>query len=110
MDLARAVALQRRPKPGPLTMFNTQLSATDEAKFRRWKAKYAPRDSGFDYDLRGAFSAGIQPDPISGHWPDTFKKPNHPTFSNESRYAAQAPAQAGYWSNGRFIPMMAFGS
>jgi hypothetical protein len=30
------------------------------------------------------------PSAENGHWPDTFKKPNHPTFSVESQYATGA--------------------
>ncbi len=79
--------------------YDTPLKPQEEAQFKTWKAKYAPRDSGVDYDLRGAFKAGLTPDPQSGHWPDTFKKPNHPTFSNESQYAVGPDAaKAGYWA------------
>jgi hypothetical protein len=71
--------------------------------FERWKHRYAPNDSGEDYDLQSAFQAGIIPD-ASGHWPDLFKKPNHPTFSVESIYAVGADAaKAGRWENGIFI-------
>lgn len=80
--------------------FNTVLSPGDEAKFKDWKAKYAPRDSGADYDLRGAFKAGLTP-AANGHWPDTFKKPNHDTFSNESKYAAYG--NAGHWVDGQYV-------
>jgi len=38
-----------------------------------------------DYDLRGAFRAGAEAEG-NGHFPDTYKKPNHPTFSDESMY------------------------
>lgn len=86
------------------TNFDTPLSPDDETSFQAWKAKYAPQDSGFDYDLRGAFKAGLAPDPSTGHWPDTFKKPNHPTFSNQSIYAVDAPGMAGSWDGDKFIP------
>jgi hypothetical protein len=66
--------------------FNTVLSPDEEQQYQTWKAKYAPDDDGSDYDLKGAFKAGLTPDPKRGHFPDTFKKPNHPTFSNESEY------------------------
>jgi hypothetical protein len=79
--------------------FDTVLSPRDEQKFSEWKARFAPNDSGADYDLRGAFKANLTPD-ANGHWPDTFKKPNHPTFSNESIYANE---NAGRWLGGRFI-------
>lgn len=83
--------------------YETQLSAQDEAKFQQWKQKYAPRDSGADYDLRGAFKAGLTPDPKTGHWPDTFKKPNHPTFSDESIYAKDRPDLAGHWEGNTYV-------
>jgi hypothetical protein len=77
--------------------YNTDLG-DDEPKFQEWKSQHAPRDSGADYDLRGAYKSGLTPDPQSGHWPDTFKKPNHPTFSNQSQYATGAnAAKAGHW-------------
>ena len=88
--------------------YDTKLSPEDEAKFQDWKAKYAPNDSGQDYDLRGAYKAGVTPDPNTGHMPDTFKKPNHPTFSNESQYAPQsAQIWPGKWTgpnHDQFVP------
>jgi hypothetical protein len=66
--------------------FETALTDPEEQSFQKWKSIYAPNDSGADYDLRGAFKAGLTPDKQTGHWPDTFKKPNHPTFSPESIY------------------------
>ena len=91
-----------RPARDVDAQFNTILSPQEEAQFQQWKGRFAPRDSGEDYDLRGAFKAGLQPDPTSGHWPDTFKKPNHPTFSTQSRYAAYG--QPGQWQGETFIP------
>lgn len=81
--------------------FETVLPPTQEAKFQQWKLQAAPNDSGEDYDLRGAFLAGASPDK-NGHWPDTYKKPNHPTFSNESIYAKGRAA--GRWSGEVFTP------
>jgi hypothetical protein len=81
--------------------FDTKLSPKNEEAFKAWKKKFAPSDSGADYDLRGAFKAGLKPDK-NGHWPDTFKKPNHPTFSDESRYAKFG--KPGHWDGDTFIP------
>ena len=88
---------------GPWSGYNTILTKEGEAAYQAWKAKYAPNDSGVDYDLRGAFAAGVTPS-ANGHFPDTFKKPNHPTFSVESRYAKFRPFDAGYWNGDTFIP------
>lgn len=85
------------------TRYDTRLNSAEEGQFNAWKKSYAPNDSGADYDLRGAFKAGLKPDPQNGHWPDTFKKPNHPTFSVESQYAKMAPGKAGRWDGERYI-------
>lgn len=88
----------------PRRTYNTTLTPEQEQEFAAWKQKQAPSDSGEDYDLRGAFKAGVVPDPKSGHWPDQFKKPNHPTFSNESQYATGADAaKAGRWKGQKFV-------
>lgn len=85
--------------------YNTQLSPSDEAMFQVWKSQNAPHDSGADYDLRGAYQSGLQPSAANGHWPDTYKKPNHPTFSDQSVYAKSNPGMAGYWiNNQQFVP------
>lgn len=83
--------------------FETTLGSDEENVYQGWKAAIAPHDSGEDYDFRGAFKAGVGPDE-SGHWPDTFKKPNHPTFSNESMYAKDRPDLAGHWEGEKFVP------
>jgi len=49
-----------------------------------------------DYDLQGAFLSGLQPDD-RGHLQDTYKKPNHPTFSDQSRYNGIDGNQGGVW-------------
>lgn len=81
-------------------------SGPDEKKqFQDWKSKNMPKDSGEDYDQRGAYKAGATADPETGHWPDTFKKPNHPTFSDQSKYATGADrARAGHWEGDVFVP------
>lgn len=86
------------------TKFDTQLGPDEETAFQEWKAKNAPKDSGVDYDLRGAFKAGLTPDAKTGHWPDTYKKPNHPTFSDQSQYAKDALDKAGRWEGDKFVP------
>jgi hypothetical protein len=83
--------------------FDTILSSAEETAFQAWKKKHAPNDSGQDYDLRGAFKQGFKPDE-KGHWPDMFKKPNHPTFSDQSVYAKEVPERAGKWEGETYIP------
>lgn len=100
MKAMQAIQMPRLSPPGP---YDTNLSPLEEIKFQEWKRVYAPHDSGQDYDLRGAFKAGLMPDPLTGHWPDTYKKPNHPTFSVESQYAPLAPETAGRWNGDKYI-------
>jgi hypothetical protein len=84
--------------------FDTKLDPGEEAEFKAWKQKYAPKDSGMDYDLRGAFKAGEKPG-ADGHWTDKFKKPNHPTFSDQSQYAqGEFKRLAGTWKGDKFVP------
>jgi hypothetical protein len=83
-------------------LYNTPLTAEEAVKFEAWK-KGLPQNlqSSYDYDLAGAFKAGVKPtkDPNDGlfHMPDTFKKPNHSTFSNESKYNGADGFQGGSW-------------
>lgn len=106
-DAAPVLAAQLNAERNFDASFNTRLSPAQEQAFLKWKAQHAPKDSGADYDLRGAFKAGLKPagpeaGADEGHWPDTFKKPNHPTFSNESRYAPYG--KPGKWEDNKFIP------
>lgn len=73
--------------------YNTQLSPQQEAQFR---AQFPDAKDLYDYDLRGAFAAGATK-AANGHLPDTFKKPNHPTFSVESKYS-RGPMMGGKWT------------
>lgn len=86
------------PYPYNVTTFDTILLPAEEQAFLLWKNEYAPNDSGQDYDLRGAFKAGLKPD-ATGHWPDDWKKPSHPTFSTDSVYASIQPDMAGSWND-----------
>jgi hypothetical protein len=84
--------------------YTTELDPAETDDFAGWKQKYAPHDSGADYDLQGAYKAGMTPDPETGHFDDRFKKPNHPTFSTFSQYAKDRPDLAGTWVGDQYIP------
>lgn len=99
-----ANAFDQFDAPAAVSSYDTKLSSVDEGKFSAWKQQYAPNDSGGDYDLRGAYKEGLKPDPVTGHWPDTYKKPNHPTFSDQSIYAKDAPEKAGHWDGDTYVP------
>lgn len=94
----------------------TQLTPTDEAKYRLWMRaightkeagmNVTPEFTGTDYDYRGFFSKYGTPDLQKGqHLTDEFKLPNHPTFSTESLYATGPyKASAGSWNGDLFEP------
>lgn len=77
--------------------YNTQLKPEEEANFLQWAKKNGRLGDVYDYDLRGAFRKGLTADP-RGHLPDTFKKPNHPTFSDQSQYNGVDGMFGGSWS------------
>lgn len=81
--------------PNDMTgMFNTKLSPDQEADY---ETKFKPGDS-YDYDMRGWYKANPNADPNAEgvHYPDTFKKPNHPTFSDQSQYHSD-DTPGGHW-------------
>jgi hypothetical protein len=95
-NITRGFAAGGAVDPNDMTnQYNTQLSPADEAKFQAW-AKANPRmGNTYDYDSRGFWKSGAQQD-VRGHGGDEYKKPNHPTFSDQSRYStAQNPG--GHW-------------
>lgn len=103
--------------------YETKLSSEDENKFQLWLDKnhkegkiqkgdynhYKEKGFGYNYDFRAAFknkaSGGIDPVDKQWHWNDYGKKPNHPTFSNESVHYLEAakPGVGGRWEGDKYI-------
>lgn len=97
--------------------YETKLSKTDEKDFKEWFAQSKengtiyPQDNGNDYDFKG-FWHDVVKDAVDGanysaetHFPDTYKKPNHETFSVESKYATgKMKKYAGSWDGDTYIP------
>lgn len=72
--------------------YDTPLTPEQEQAFLQWQGKLPANLRGNeDYDISGAFAGGAQVQ--NGHLPDTYKKPNHMTFSEESQYST--PEQPG---------------
>jgi len=78
-----------------LNNYNTKLTPEQEAAFQQWVAEQSERkgrdisQDQLDYDIRGAFLdlvSGKMKEDERGHTGDTYKKPNHPTFSDQSVY------------------------
>ena len=66
--------------------YTTLLTKSEEDRFDRYFKNLSPNlKNDTDYDIRGAF-LNNEKEASNGHLPDTFKKPNHPTFSNQSIY------------------------
>lgn len=80
--------------------FNTQLSPQEELMFLKWaEAQNKLRDL-YDYDLRGAYKelqSGDMKVAANGHLGDKYKKPNHPTFSDQSIYHSLQNV-GGHWA------------
>lgn len=94
---AMATAPQAQVDPYDLTpVNNTSLNPTEEKAFMKWAEKTGKIRDLYDYDLRGFWKSGAGL-AENGHGSDMFKKPNHPTFSDQSQYhTPQTPG--GTWS------------
>ena len=81
--------------------FNTHLSPTDELLFQQWAKDTNRSNDTYDYDLRGAWKeimSGSMSESANGHLGDRYKKPNHPTFSDQSIYHMKGGNLGGKWS------------
>ena len=76
----------------PSTSSRRAVGATEKpaGEFKSSGGTQVPSD---DYDMEAAKADGVKPD-ARGHWPDTYKKPNHITFSDESKFN---DGGAGHW-------------
>lgn len=93
--------------PSPVVQYNTQLTPDEQQQFQAWGANQ-PRDPMAemqDYDLQGWWKANPGVDLNDGHLTDKWKKPNHPTFSDQSMYHGVDGNEGGSWiknDNGKF--------
>ena len=83
--------------------YNTELTPEEKLEYDKWvvqENKTQGRDILMDqgaYDVQGFWKSGAYKNTDSdGHGTDVYKKPNHPTFSNESMYASDDNV-AGIW-------------
>lgn len=75
--------------------YNTPLSPAQEKRFKVWQKANPRLGNTYDYDARGFWLHGA-PTASNGHGDDRWKKPNHPTFSDQSDYTAP-PTPGGHW-------------
>jgi hypothetical protein len=97
-DKMRHYMIQHQLK-GKFSPNSTPLDdANDFIRYMQWAQAGGknPFEEEHDYDLRGYYKAGGTLDK-DAHLPDTFKKPNHPTFSDESKYSGPGQ-EGGHWT------------
>tara|TARA_R110000868_G_C10558368_1_gene736635 strand:+ start:120 stop:578 length:459 start_codon:yes stop_codon:yes gene_type:complete len=83
---AYATAPQDQVDPYDFTQtHNTPLAPKEEKAFMKWAQKAGKLRDLYDYDLRGFWKSGAAT-ADNGHGTDVYKKPNHPTFSDQSQY------------------------
>ena len=97
--------------------YKTSLTPREEAQFQKWYDEYAtarpmsnvsknPDDIEHYYDYRGYWKNNkYRVLPPDRHFPDTYKLPGHPTFSDESLFADET---AGHWDRNTFVPANKF--
>lgn len=98
------------PKQDPELMFkdkyNTPLSPSEKIEFDKWvkdESVKQGRDILMDlgaYDVQGFWKSGDYKNrDADGHGSDKWKKPNHPTFSDQSQYHGVDGFYGGMWGN-----------
>jgi hypothetical protein len=113
---------QQKQNGGVLPKYETTLPLKEEANFMPWLESqykagnitpgdfdfYKKNNYGYNYDFRAAYKEGLKSSLNSKdnrqHWGDIGKKPNHPTFSNESKYHNVDGNIGGSWDGENFIP------
>lgn len=68
--------------------YTTNLSPAEEKQYQQWRQKLPGElKNDKDYDLRGQFKENPNVKPSENlHFQDTYKRPNHITFSDQSQY------------------------
>ena len=106
MPIGQYTAADVVPDPLDFTnKYNTPIPPQQQAAFAAWALANGqdPVKGKYDYDLQGAFMAGAKTGD-RGHFTDQFKKPNHPTFSNESQYNGIDGYVGGQWTPQGYQP------
>ena len=113
-NVLTALLMDRRPvdtseSRGFYDKYNTDIPPEKLSAYTAWLLSEGSRqgrdllmDRG-DYDVQGYWLAGERPDE-RGHGTDDYKKPNHPTFSDESVYHGADGYYGGSWGNNEFVP------
>jgi len=93
---------EQQSRQADVNNFNTKLTPSDEKAFQKDVAKAKRQSDLVDYDLRGYWkelkAKGKSLASVKGHFPDKYKKPNHPTFSEDSIYHGKQGLSGGKWT------------
>ena len=96
-----ALRVQRACRELGIKTVAVHSEADKEAKYQTWAIAEGRTKDTYDYDMRGAWQemqAGGEGQAANGHFTDKYKKPNHPTFSDESIYHGKDGHRGGSWS------------
>lgn len=78
-------------------MDNNYDTPLNDDEMTAYNQQFSPQDSQ-DYDMQGWFKDNKDTAMSEGqHYPDTYKKPNHMTFSDESQYHGKDGNEGGKW-------------
>lgn len=104
---------KRGNNPGNLRLqaggssFNPNLAETDKG-FQNWYLQNTlegknkiPYSESLDYDYYSFYRNGEYKNYKGGHFPDTYKRSNHSTFSDESIYSVPENT-GGHWNGNKF--------
>lgn len=106
---------KKKYQTGGLISYNPNLAAKDQA-FQQWYSLNTPEgkhgipfSDQLDYDYYSAFRNNDIGQSSNAHFTDRYKRPNHPTFSDESMYSVPENP-GGHWEGDKFtkqkhIPM-----
>ena len=84
--------------------YNTVLNPQEQAGYNSWIAQQSQltgrniANDSYDYDLQGWYKANGPQNLTGAHLTDQYKKPNHPTFSDQSMYHGVNGMQGGQWN------------
>lgn len=86
-------------------------AGTVKPSYQEYLKTVNPDFVGNDYNLEEAYKnlplkdmQAWAKEPNKNHLPDTYKLPNHPTFSNESKYYKEG-MPAGKWEGNNYVPI-----
>jgi hypothetical protein len=93
------------------TSIKKQSTKSTKPSYQEFLKTVNPDYLGPDYNLEEAYknlpynvTSAWAKNPEKNHLPDTYKLPNHPTFSNESIYYKPG-MKAGRWEGENYIPI-----